>query len=185
MKATITRLTLIIVIITAVHVSHAETMEYVTQILEPTGGKIVRPKDWYYAESHRAPAFIWTLSKEDSRRGQPYITGVKVQTFLGVKKGTGKSPREFVLDFANNKKKSVDKVIKTCRESDQGLFTRSCLETEEGPFRILYSMFWGTNNLDIVVISISGTTKELWSKFSPVFDKMSTFDLIDMNRFKQ
>lgn len=74
--------------------------------------------------------------------------------------------------------------MKTCPEEDQGLFTRICLETEEGPYDILYSMFWG-NRIDVVVISIAGTSKELWETYAPTFDKMNAFELIDMKGFEK
>jgi len=45
-------------------------------------------------------------------------------------------------------------------------------------------MFWG-NRIDVVVISIAGTTKELWEIYAPTFDKMSAFELIDMKRFEK
>jgi len=65
-----------------------------------------------------------------------------------------------------------------------GLFTRVCLETEEGPHHILYSLFWGSNDLDMFVISIAGTPKELWDQFSPTFDRMSGFELVDAKALK-
>lgn len=158
--------------------------EFVTQVLEPTGGKISRPKDWYYAEGHQGSVYTWTLSREDTAGNRPYTTGVRIQTFIGVKQGTGKSAKEFILDFAGAKKKEA-KVIKACEETDQGLFTRVCLETEEGPYHILYSLFWGRNGLDIAVVSISGTSKNLWESYASTFNKMSAFELIDMNRFQK
>jgi predicted Zn-dependent protease len=160
----------------------AEPTEYVTQILEPTGGKIARPRDWFYAENHGGPSYMWILSKEDSSNGQPYITGVRIQTLADVKQGTGKSAKEFVLDFATKKKQSADKIVSTCGESKLGLFTRICLETEEGPYRIMYSMFWGTNT-DLAVLMTAGTKTELWEKYAPVFKEMSAFELIDGKRF--
>ena len=47
----------------------------------------------------------------------------------------------------------------------------------------MYSLFWGSNNLDVAVVVIAGTTKELWSTYSSTFEKMSAFELIDMTRF--
>jgi hypothetical protein len=158
--------------------------EFVTQVLEPTGGKIPRPKDWFYAERHRGPVYDWMFSREDTHGGSgSYTTGVRIQTFTGVKEGTSKSAKQFILDFLAAKKKEAAKVIKTCEPKEQYLFTRICLETEEGPHHILYSLFWGTNDLDIAVVSIAGTTKELWETYAPTFDKMSAFELIDMKRF--
>jgi hypothetical protein len=158
--------------------------KFVVQTLEPTGGKIERPSEWFYAEDHGGPVYRWTLSREDTAGNRPYTTGVKIQAFTGVKQGTGKTAKAFVLEFAEAKKRE-SKVIRSCPEVNQGLFTRTCLETEEGPDRILYSLFWGSNGLDIAVISIAGTTKELWKTYASTFDRMSTFELIDMKRFTQ
>lgn len=162
--------------------SKNSSIEFVTQILEPTGGKIARPKDWFYAEGHRAPVYMWTISHEDSNRGR-YITGVRIQVFPDVKKGTGKTAKEFVSGFLASKKMEVSKVIKTCDEEMQTLFTRTCLEVEEGSDHVVYSLFWG-NNMDVAVVVIAGTTKELWHIYAPVFEKMSNFELIDMKRFE-
>ncbi|MBV9849048.1 MAG: hypothetical protein JO250_05090 [Armatimonadetes bacterium] len=135
--------------------------EFVTQVLEPTGGKILRPKDWFYREYHRNPNFHWTLSREEPSEGRPYTTGVRIQTFMDVKEGTGKTAEQFILDLVAARKEKAAKVIKTCGETDQGLFTRTCLETEEGPYHVLYSLFWGSSGMDIAVVMLAGTTKEL------------------------
>ena len=186
MEAMKTLLAVVLLALTASAIAEAPPIEFVTQVLEPTGGKIPRPKDWFYAETHHGPVYDWMLTREDTGGGKkPYTTGVRIQTFTGVKEGTGKTAKQFILDFLAAKKKEATKVIKTCEEKDQGLFTRICLETEEGPHHILYSLFWGTNNLDVAVVSIAGTTKELWDTYSPAFDKMSAFELIDMKRFEK
>lgn len=158
--------------------------KFVVQILEPTGGKIERPNEWFYAEAHRGPVYMWTFSREDTSGNRPYTTGVRIQAFTGVKDGTGKTAKEFILEFANAKK-AEGKTIRSCPEVNEGLFTRICLETEQGPNRILYSMFWGSSGMDIAVISISGTTKDLWQTYSSTFNRMSTFELIDMKRFTE
>jgi len=36
----------------------APPTKFVTQVLEPTGGKITRPKDWFYTQSERGPSYI-------------------------------------------------------------------------------------------------------------------------------
>lgn len=155
---------------------------FVTQVLEPTGGKILRPKSWFYTEGHSGSTYMWTLSREDVSGNRPYTTGVRIQAFVGVKDGTGKSAKEFILEFVAAKKNTA-KIVDSCVEQDQGLFTRICLETEEGPHRILYSLFWGSGDMDIAVVSIAGTTKELWKTFAPTFQKMGEFELIDVKRF--
>jgi hypothetical protein len=39
--------------------------------------------------------------------------------------------------------------------------------------------------MDLAVVSIAGTTKELWETYAPIFDRMSAFELIDMKRFEK
>lgn len=157
---------------------------FVLQVMEPLGGKIARPSDWFYSENHQGPSFTWILSKEDSRKGR-YETGVRIQTLVGVQKGTGRSPKDFVLGFIEGKRKEASRVIKSCVAKDQGLFTRVCLETEEGDYHILYSAFWGNDNLDVVLVSTAGAKKADWPTYAPIFDTMGSFELIDMDRFEK
>ena len=159
--------------------------EFVTQVMEPTGGKIQRPKDWHYQEAHNGPKYSWTLSKEDIEDGKHYDTGFRIQCFNKVKEGTGKTAKEFIMDFVQGKKEGEVNVLAVCDPQDQGLFTRMCLETEEGPFHILYSLFWGSNDMDVAVIAIAGAPRELWDVYAPTFQKMGTFELIDMKRFEK
>ena len=81
--------------------------EFVTQVLEPTGGKILRPRDWFYAEGHQGAVYTWTLSREDTTGNRPYTTGVRIQTFIGVKEGAGKTAEQFIRDFIASKTKEV------------------------------------------------------------------------------
>lgn len=173
----------ILVLATQAFAQSAPT-EFVTQVLEPTGGTIARPKEWFYSEGHRGQVYMWTISRENAANGQPYTTGVRIQTFVGVKANTGKSAKQFILDFVAAKRRDA-KIVSSCEETDQGLFTRICLETEEGPHHILYSLFWGTSGMDLAVVSIAGTTSELWQTFEPTFERMGTFELIDMKRFEK
>jgi len=178
-------LVIILLVLTTVCASAAEKAkaprEFVTQILEPTGGKIQRPKGWFYTERHSLPSlYTWILSREDASKG-PYTTAVRIEMIVGVHEGSGKTTKQFVLDYIKLKKKEA-KFLRTCRENNQGMFTRVCLETEQGPHHILYSLFWG-NDIDVVVASIASTTKELWDTYAPTFDRMNSFQLIDMTRF--
>jgi len=158
------------------------------QELKPTGGKILRPKGWFYTEGHREHAFMWTISKEDASEG-PYETGVRIQFFAGVQRATGKTPKDFVQSFVDEKKKTAS-VICERAPHQQGLFTRIGLEVKESlalggkekPYHILYSYFWGDGS-DLVVIVISGTPAEQWDKYTDTFDAMSGFELIDMKQF--
>ena len=175
----------IVLVFTASAFAEPPSAEFVTQVLEPTGGKIPRPKDWFYAERHHGPVYDWMITREDTHDGTgPYTTGVRIQMFGHVKDGTGKSAKQFILDFIAAKKDGAANVIKICDPKEQNLFTRVCLETEEGPHHILYSLFWGSNDFDYAVVVIAGTTKELWDTYAPVFDQMS-FELIEMKRFEK
>jgi hypothetical protein len=156
--------------------------EFVTQILEPTGGKLLRPKDWFYTESHNESSYTWIISREDASKAR-YTTGLRIQMIVGVKKGTGKTPKKFVLDYIAQKKKEAAKVVSSCGETTQDMFMRVCLETEEGPYHILYSMFWN-DKVDWVVVTTAGTRKDLWSTFDPTFQKIGRFELIDLQRFQ-
>ncbi|MDA0811095.1 MAG: hypothetical protein O3C21_01695 [Verrucomicrobia bacterium] len=156
---------------------------FMLQIMEPTGGKILRPKDWFYHEGSGETSWLWTISKEDTNGGNAgYETGMRIQAFTGVVEGTGKTPEQFVKDFFMEKKNAATKIHKVCDQSNQGLFSRTCIEVTEGDYRILYSLFWG-NTIDIAVISIAGAKAEDWEANTETFDTMSEFELIDMKRF--
>lgn len=159
--------------------------EFVTQILEPTGGEIERPKDWFYSEGGTNSGYIWTISKEDLAKEKQYLTGVRIQMIVGIKEKTGKSPEQFIRDFISAKEKQADEVVDSCEPKEQQFFTRICLQTEEGPFRILYSLFWGNGDLDMAVITIAGTPKDLWAVYASTFDQMSTLELIDAKHLEK
>ena len=151
------------------------------QLLEPLGGKILRPEGWYYSENHGGPRYSWTISKEDSSE-KPYETGMKIQLFAGIKEGTGKTPKEFCNSFLKSKENST-KVITRFPETKQGMFTRKGVEVEEGDYHLIYSAFW--MNSDIAVISIAGSPTGLWEKYKDTFQIMGGFELIDMERFER
>ena len=98
---------MVLLFATSAYVDEQPT-EFVTQVLEPTGGNIVRPKEWFYAEHHHGPVFVWTISREDTSGNQPYTTGgVSIQTFMHVKEGTGKTAEEFLRSFAAERTKEA------------------------------------------------------------------------------
>jgi hypothetical protein len=164
----------------------ATIVEYVEQILEPLGGKISKPKAWHYSEGHAGGKFMWTISEQDISGGGSYDTGVRIQAFFKVKENTGKSAKEFLHGFIESKKNGEAKVLSTCPEKEQGMFTRTCLEVEEGKFRILYSIFWTEEDgLDAGVVMISGAPKEQWARYASTFNRMAEFQLLDMKRLEK
>ena len=100
-----------------------EPTVFSTQVLEPTGGKIQRPKDWYYTEDHHGESYSWLLSP-DSPMQKTYTTGVHIQIVTGVQAASGKSAKDYVLNYIAARKKEATKVIRTMSEaSNQGAFT--------------------------------------------------------------
>jgi hypothetical protein len=159
--------------------------EFVVQVLEPTGGKISRPKDWFYSEGHRGPVYEWLITREAVSAYSSYTTGVRIQVFPDVQKGTGKTAKQFILDAATAaKQRSLGKILNSFPEINQGLFTRIGLETEEGTHHILYSLFWGSSGLDVAVVFMAGTTNDLWPVYVSTFNKMNDFELLEMKRFR-
>jgi hypothetical protein len=159
--------------------------EFVTQVLEPTGGTILRPTNWFYAEKHQGPSYVWTLSREDPFASKPYETGLSIQTFNGMKAHLGKTAEQFMLDIRDLRAKAASKVISSCEPKDQGIFTRVCLETEERGFHVRYSFFWGSHDEDVGVLVTAGAPLKLWDTYAPTFNKMAEFQLIDLKRFQR
>ena len=169
----------------------ATPTNFVLQILEPTDATVQRPKDWSYAElfpekwmaqpprpGEKWHYYSWSISPEDPSKA----TLVLIQTIVGVKEHTGKTPKEFIQDVViPSEKMKADKVLKCCTENKHKSFTRISMETELGQDHRLYSFFW-SNDLDVAVVSRAVTTKDLWDTYSPVFYKMNGFELIDMKR---
>src|SRR5579862_1620198 len=77
---------------------------FVNQVLEPTGGHMFRPKDWFYKEDHHDSVFTWIISQEDTSKGGDYVTGVRIQAYIGVQKTQGKPAKDFIADFVESKK---------------------------------------------------------------------------------
>lgn len=158
--------------------SNAEKFTYVKQILSPLGGEIQRPKDWHYKECHQGSMLCWTISREDTQAtAKPYQVGTRIQVFTGIEKGTGKTAKAFMLGILE-RQAAAGKVVRRIPQVDQGLFTRIGMEIIEGPYRVLYSLFWASSGGDFAVSTVSGTPTEEWEKYRPVFDTMSDFQLL-------
>src|SRR5262245_45724312 len=105
----------------------ATPTNFVLQILEPTDAKVQRPKGWFFEELRSdkglaqppRPGDKWhsyslSISPEDSKGA--ITTLVLIQTIVGVKEHTGKTPKEFIEDVVRSEKKKADKVLKCCTE---------------------------------------------------------------------
>jgi hypothetical protein len=161
--------------------------DFEVQVLEPTGGRIARPKGWFYAQLHREGHLAWTLSREDSTQG-PYLVGVMVQAIFEVRAKTKQSPSDFVTGFVEAKRASTQ-VQSECPERAFEPFKRRCIDTVEenpisptGEFRILYSLLYN-DDMDLVVLTIAGAPSNEWQQVSPLFNVMAEFELADLSRF--
>ena len=155
-----------------------EQIEFVTQTLNPTSATVQRPKDWFYAESHRGPALVWIISAEDTTGGKPYKTGVRIQSITGIKKIVRRSPAEFAkqqIKLASEKKGIT--VLSISAEKEVGPFKSIVLQTEESDNRVIYQFFWGADDLDRFVVVVSGTPKASWDANEPLLSKIGNFDL--------
>jgi hypothetical protein len=133
--------------------------------LEPLGGRVARPLTWSYQ------------------------TGVRIQLIAAVEAKTGQNAKAFIEEFLAGRRSSAE-VVMECEVEDQGLLTRTCIQTQElipnadadEPFRIQYTVFWG-NQVDVALFVTAGTVVSLWDEFAPVFAEIEKFELIDLNRF--
>ena len=160
---------------------------FVEQILEPTGGKVQRPVNWFYKEAHSDKKWVWIIAKEDPGVG-PYNTGINIQLFREKREVKLPTAEERIANFIE-KKKANSVVLSECGVQDAGLFKRRCLETrEEGEqagspvFRIQYSFFYN-NEIDLVAITVAGAPVDEWESAEKIFARMQSIELIDMSRF--
>ena len=153
--------------------------DYITQTLEPTPAKLQRPKNWFYTESHRGSAFQWTIAAEDPRNGKGYETGVKIQTFFDVKKNLDTSPRQFVQDFIEERKRNKNvEVLGVTPETKVGPCRLISMQSIEGTSQIIHQLYFGTGDLDVVSVAILGAPNDgNWKKNIQVLAKINRFDL--------
>jgi hypothetical protein len=157
--------------------------EFVTQSLEPLGGEILRPRYWHYSEYHQPSRCNWTISRERNAN-RTYTTGVKIQFFIGVKSNTQTSAEKAMRQQAEIRREQASKVYNDFGQINTGLFHRIGFEVMEGPFRVIYSYFWG-HEMDVAAVTIAGTKASLWKTYCPVFEKMRDFTVIDPARFRK
>ena len=152
-------------------------VEFVTQTLEPLGGKMLRPRDWFYSENHGAARRMWAMSREDPRGGR-YVTGVSVQLLSDREAVTGQTAERFIRGYAEHLKSRASRVVENFDEVETGPFRRIGVGVEEGENRLRYSLYWLAGGGDLAVVVTAGTRATLWDVYEPIFDVMGDFDLI-------
>jgi len=145
--------------------------DYVEEALDGLGATIERPRDWHVARTTKGWP-TWTISLEDTADGHGYQTGMRVQWLSPIREITGQTPKQLVEEFIKSRKANANKVI-DCGEQEAGSLTRACLETVEGDFHILYSMFYANRKADFAIIITTGAPIDLWERYAPVFARMA------------
>lgn len=159
------------------------------QCLDPLGGNLTMPCNWYYEGGMTPTGFLFRASKENLEGGR-YLTGMRIQGIVDVYKNNRVSPFDVVMMNKNNFKKSAKIIIKDCSEENSPPFRKTCLETiQENPynsnddFHIIYSFFWD-EKLDWVVTSIFGAPESEWKEAKEIYGVMGRFTIIDLSKMK-
>jgi hypothetical protein len=183
-------LTVILLLFPIMFVNSEQNVEYILQVLEPTGGNVERPSSWYFNEHHSSiNSLRWVISKENYEYGG-YETGLAIQFMIGAQKSSG-LPLNKVMQQTLEHIARAGKELSRCEPENIGFFTRQCLEVEEKQsreggdivFHVQYSFFWNIE-MDMAAITIAGSPVELWDENKEIFNRMSKIELIDVNRFK-
>ena len=155
------------------------------QQLKPTKVVVVRPPEWFCAESHYGPVLEWTISREDTTGGKSYQTGVKIQTIYGVKQAAKKSPQQFVEDVIKQRKETEGvTVLQATDEVAVGPCRMLRLLTEDKEHTILHEYYYGTGDVDAAVVITRGAPKDEWPKVQADLVMVGSFDLRLMITFR-
>lgn len=154
-----------------------EPVAYVSERLVPLDGEIDRPKDWHFTRVDQGETLSWVISKEDFAKDGDYDTGVRLQVFIGAKEQTGIPTEQLLRGFLERQRAGAQE-FEYCGEEIQGGFERLCARSVEGKYRVLYSAFWGVDELDVGILSVSGAPREEWHRYTGIFDRMSRFTLL-------
>jgi hypothetical protein len=145
------------------------------------------PAGWTFVAANSAAGPVFTLSKEDSRKGS-YDTGMRIQLISKIKARVGLTPKEAVLLNIARKKK-LEQVISECPEAQAGVFRRICLETEGYPseakpsqrYHLMYS-FWWSDEADFMAAATFGAPIEEWPQAAKIYAVIKDFKLVDLDR---
>jgi hypothetical protein len=157
--------------------------EFELQILDTTKGRIARPKGWFYVHRADKLSLHWVLSKEDTKLGAGYQTGMRIQFTPAASQAAKMAPAQFVERFVAQKQQSAE-VKRSCPTTRVAQFQRRCLETVEGAFRILYSLFW-SEELDAIVVTTFGAPTGEWDQARKIADRMNEFELLGEDFWKK
>lgn len=161
---------------------------FMRQLLEPTYGRISRPRDWFFTSYGLPNGWRWLITKEDPKKSpgkdpiDSYETGQRMDVVMYVEQSLQMSNREFAYNFLLQKQKNAN-VIAECPEDVSENFMRKCLEViedkpgSEGRQRqhALYTVYWGFT-MNMVVISSFTTPEKNWKNVKSIAEAMSHFE---------
>ena len=158
---------------------------YSAQVLDPIGARVPKPKDWFYGRTYDPRGYTWILSRENPSAKGGYQTGLRIQLLQGVKKGTGKTLKDFVDDFFTKKKADGGTkvlkadITKTCGAKPPAGLRRACLESEEPVagqgkqmFHLAHIALWNDDTDSIVIMTFGAPVKE-WGKLRDTAAEMT------------
>lgn len=154
---------------------------FVWQPLELTGGRVLKPKKWYFAEAHQEEQLRWTISKEDPvKNNGGYDTGVAINVIPQVEDSENVS-RQLVNQILKK-----GKLLSTCGPEQVGEMFRACIELLElhssgKEYHVLYTIMWWPNS-PMVAYTSSGTPSNKWKKYQETFDTMSVVELVSARK---
>jgi hypothetical protein len=161
---------------------------YVIQKLRPLGGELLMPQSWHFVGGITEIGFLYTASKELRADGS-YDTGFRIQGIMKIKERYHIAPLDAVVQNIEAKKKGAIEIIKECKETQEGLFKKRCLETVEKvsgregavSFHIVYSFFWN-DTMDTMIANTFGTPVSEWNEEVKIYNVMKNLVLFDKTK---
>lgn len=165
--------------------ARAETasLQVTTQVLEPVGGRILRPRNWVLQPAHRPEAYVWLVAPPTG--AQAAVPRVRVETVLGARREGGADAFERAQAVLKAKSGEGSRVLRRCEPKDLGLFTRACLEVDEGAERVLYTVYWETTGRNIFSVVEARALQAQWPTYAALFARMANFQVLDMKQFEE
>lgn len=143
------------------------------------------PENWFYSEAHLSEKSLgWVINKSEL---QVLETGFYIQFFIDISKTLNQSKQDFVKSFIKTKSLNA-KVLKICPETEDELFYKTCLETEEQVNGKLLHIFYGISRgkkLDWIVATTSTSPTSDWAPLAPMFQRMREFKLFELKQLEK
>jgi hypothetical protein len=154
-------------------------------VLQPYGGRMLVPVGWKMTTHRDDATSFWDVVPANSpARGEPDAM-MSVQFEPGMGRNGGEKPSAWIERAFAEVKASALQVFKECGPSQAGLIIRYCLEVEQRSpagrvYHTRYSAFAADDMAGMFGLTIQRSLTTKWSEMEPIFNRMSTVELIDM-----